>query len=478
MVHHQFFNSIKLGLLAWLNSVEVSPAGNTFLVSVTKRDVPNNQLLDEFYVLSATGEQIHQKNGSSPVFSPDGKHIAFEDNGALYIYHLETKESRKLTAIYNSEYFMGHMAEKNFVWSPDSKSIAFISTDPYTSSSDTPPQQVIGRLLYKTKGGRGRDKFDDERLSHIWIVPLEIPEPFCLTSGDFNEHSISWSPDGNHIAFICDRSGNPDRTHNNDLLTINVNTKEIRTVVTGTGTRFKPKWSPHSDRIAFLADESVFTSKDSPAPDVHVYCVNRDGNELRCVTASLDRRTDNIKWSSAGDKIYFTAGNHGSTSLYSVDISGTAIEKVIQGSFQLKDYSIDDKNNHVAFIKNTINTPDELYVSGLDHQQCRRITQFNHPVTNTTALADAETFWFNAQDNTAIQGWLMKPAVLETSAQFPLVLVIHGGPHNMYGYEFDEKMQWLAAEGYGVVFFNPRGSSGYGQEFTNGNLLNWGGKDY
>src|SRR5687768_11062883 len=438
-VNQHLFGNENAGRLVWLNSIEVSPDGTLFLVSINERDIPNNTLAEAFYVLSEDSEHLHHLAGSSPVFSPDGHHIAFEANDALYIYNIFSKDYRKLANIYSSDYFMGHMAVKNITWSPDSKNIAYISTDPFTEI-ESPAQEVISRLLYKTKGGRGRNKFTDDRLSHIWIVPVDTGIPRCITPGIYNEHSISWSPDGNFIAFISDRSGDHDRTHSNDLLTVNVNTGIINTIITGRGTRFKPKWSPAGNLIAFLADNSRFTSKDSPAPDVHVYCVAPDGQHLNSLTTPLFRRADNIKWNKAGDTIYFTAGDHGSTSLYKVEVSGSDIERVIHGRFQVKDFSVYDNDDVVAFIKNTINEPDELFISRFHQQDLTRVSSFNEPIT-TLQLSDAESFWFNSKDNTLVQGWLMKPARFTSGEKHPLILMIHGGPHNMYGYEFDEKMQ-------------------------------------
>ena len=475
-IHHHLFGIEDAGRLVWLNSVEVSPDGTMFAVGITERDVPNNTLADAFYVISEAGEHLHYVAGSSPVFSPDGHHIAFEANGALYIYNIFSKDCRMLATIYSSEYFMGHMADKNMAWSPDSKCIAYISTDPF-KDIEPPSQQVISRLLYKTKGGRGRNKFADDRLSHIWLVPVDTGVPRCITPGIYNEHSISWSPDGISIAFISDRSGDHDRTHSNDLLAVNVNTGIINTIITGRGTRFKPRWSPAGNLIAFLADNNRFTSKDSPAPDVQVYVVALDGQHVNCLTAPLFRRTDNVKWNQAGDTIYFTAGDHGSTSLYRVGVFVGHIDKEIHGNFLVKDFSVYDNGDKVAFVRNKINEPDEVFISSITQRGIKRVSSFNEPVSSLQ-LADAETFWFNANDQTPVQGWLMKPASFTQGERYPLVLVIHGGPHNMYGYEFDEKMQLLSAAGYGVVFFNPRGSTGYGQDFTNGNLLNWGGKDY
>jgi dipeptidyl aminopeptidase/acylaminoacyl peptidase len=141
---------------------------------------------------------------------------------------------------------------------------------------------------------------------------------------------------------------------------------------------------------------------------------------------------------------------------------------VIHEKMTIKSYCVDHLNNEIAYISNTIYRPDELFV---DHAP---VTKINHHIKG----AGAETFWLKSNDGTHLQAWIMKPAGFQDSNRYPLLLVIHGGPHNMFGYEFDERMQMLSAAGYGVVFMNPRGSTGYGQAFAHGNLMNWGGKDY
>lgn len=470
------FTPRDIASLTSLNSVQFTPAA-TILVNYTVRDLTLNNFKDSWCLIDADANIIVSREGSSGQLSPDGSMVAFVCGSSLTVFNLGTHVMKEVAKLYSSEYFMGHMAEQNFAWSPDSKSIAYVSTHA-TEAPVQNPVAVVDRLLYKTKGGRGRNKFAGNDPYHIWIIPINGGETKCITPGPFNEHSISWSPDGEYIAFISDRSGDPDRNHKNDLYKINVRSQQTECIVSGNGTRFKPVWSPGGEHIAFLGDDSSLTSKDSPAPDVHVYTVRSTGGDIRCHTRTLDRRTDNVKWSS-GRHIYFTAADQGSTGVYRIDIENNKVEDFIKESCLVKDYCVEEKSGKIAIIKSSSIIPDEVYLAQIDDRRTRSAqTSFHDNLRKDFALADAEMFWCTSADNTPVQGWLMKPYNYKSTNIYPCVLVIHGGPHNMYGYEFDEKFQVLSSAGFGVLFVNPRGSTGYGQQFVNGNLNNWGGKDY
>lgn len=475
MVNKQLFTPADLPGILQLNTLNITQTGLMVAVSITRRDSEKNHAVDTVDVLTSSGETITSFAGSGAQFSPDEKFLAFQNDGSLWVIELATRATRKLADIHSPGYFMGHMADENFAWSPDSTSLAYISSEPLTPN--TRSQRVISRLMYKSKGGRGRPFYADNSPVHIWMVHLNNTAPICLTPGSFNEHSISWSPDGNFIAFISNRKDDPDRTHANDLLKVSVKTGAVEVLVSGKGTRFKPQWSPDGARLAYLADESSFTSKDSPAPDVKLFVFDVKENNITCLTSTFDRRVDNIKWYDA-NTVCFTAGDHGSTQLYSVPVNVGPIKTLIQDPQLIKDYVINLPAEKIIYIRNSPDSPDEVFVTHLGDVQSSQLTLYNDKARKQYHFANAESFWFNADDSTSIQGWLMKPANFLPNEKYPLILVIHGGPHNMFGYEFDERMQTLTAAGYGVVYINPPGSTGYGQAFTNGNLMNWGGKDY
>jgi len=122
--------------------------------------------------------------------------------------------------------------------------------------------------------------------------------------------------------------------------------------------------------------------------------------------------------------------------------------------------------------------PPEIFLTETHQQIANKVTNQNEDLLQQRRLQNAEEFWFTSFDETPVQGWIMRPCAFDDSKIYPLILVIHGGPHNMYGYAFEASMQILSAQGYAIAFINPRGSSGYGQAFSKGNVLNWGGGDY
>jgi Tol biopolymer transport system component len=122
--------------------------------------------------------------------------------------------------------------------------------------------KVVDRLLYKTKGGYGRPFFADDHVTHVWVVPATGGEPELITPGKYYDHSICWSPDGLHIAFISNRTSDPDNNQQNDLWRVSIQTRQVTRLTEGPGTAFQPRWSPDGKLIAHLA----ITSKVSTNP--------------------------------------------------------------------------------------------------------------------------------------------------------------------------------------------------------------------
>jgi dipeptidyl aminopeptidase/acylaminoacyl peptidase len=469
--------------LAALSTVSFSADGQYIAYVTTAVDWEEDSHKDFISIVEvATGQELVRWEGSGPQWSPVTNEIAYlckyKGQDYIWIYSMPGDSKKSIVPVYESHYFMGHLSLKTFAWSPNGQQIAYISTKEFMPAEVEPGSvQVIDRLLYKTKGGRGRPSITDNRSSHIWVVAAKGGEPQLVTDSAFNEHSLCWSPDSNRIAFVSNRSADPDNNQLHDLWSIDLLNFKTSRHTENFGTVFQPAWSPDGNYISFMATRGMIATNDSPAEDTQLYILSLAENNIDCLTRSFDRRVEQIAWHPSGEVIYFTAGNHGTTPIYCVTLNGGSVEHVTGERCHIHGYSISTNGDRISFISNDPTHLTEVFIYNLSNQTSRQITD-NSKVLQDKCLQDAESFWCESFDGTQIQGWIVKPANFVGTKTYPLVLVIHGGPHNMFGFGFEDRMQLLSSAGYGVLYVNPRGSSGYGQAFSNGTLLNWGGGDY
>ncbi len=465
-------------------SPQISPDGSQIAYVVTVADAAGESRFDQIAIVNIEDRQLlFLFEGSSPVWSPAGTQIAFEANRegkyGIWIYDLTDKTERFLSPVEHSSYFINHLEDKSFRWSPDGKQIAFVSTLPTTKPTpETTGIMATDRLLYMSKGGRGRSYFVDDSRMHIWTVSVDGGAPKQLTFGEYDDHSLHWSPDSLEIAFISNRSPDPDNNQHCDLWKVNTESGEVIRLTCDLKTTFQPRWSPNGKSIAYLATSRSLNTNDSMADDTHLFIIPAIGGDIQCLTKAFDRRIENINWHPVEDAICFNAGDKGRTPLYQVDMKSGKIEILIDGDCHIMDYSFSFDGNAVAYLKTDIINPPELFARRKNQSESTQISHQNEKLIRECFFQDAEEFWVESFDGIKVQGWVIQPVLFNPAKTYPLILVIHGGPHNMFGYDFEERMQLLAAHGYGVLLMNPRGSHGYGQAFSNGNLLNWGGGDF
>jgi dipeptidyl aminopeptidase/acylaminoacyl peptidase len=470
--------------IAVLSGASLSADGKLVAYVTTKVVLEENAHKDFITVIDVISKQaIIVWEGSAPQWSPIAKEIAYlaSFNGVSYIwiYSLDSDVRKPLAPVNESHYFMGHLAVKDFKWSPDGRYIAYISAELYTiGKPGTNNIKVIDRLLYKTKGGRGRPLVTDDALSHIWVVGINTGEPLLITPGNFNEHSLCWSPGCKQIAFVSNRSSDPDNNQLHDLWSIDLDTAILSRHTQNFGTVYQPSWSHDGSYIAFLATRSKVATNDSPAEDTQLYVMACGDNTFRCLTQSFDRRIEQASWHPKMNTIFFTAGNNGTTSIYNVDVDNGTVDHVAGEHCHILEYAPGETGAFICFVSTDTTHLTEIFIHEVNAKINRQVSNNTDNLLHYCRLQDTQTFWFKSFDGLNVQGWLMKPGNFNPGEKYPLVLVIHGGPHNMFGYEFEDRVQLLSANGYGVLYINPRGSSGYGQAFSNGCVLNWGGGDY
>jgi dipeptidyl aminopeptidase/acylaminoacyl peptidase len=461
-----------------VGDARVSPDGSQVVYTVTSTDRARNDYTSNLWLIpTAGGTPVALTTGeagdSTPRWSPDGKRVAFASNRggkpALWVVDVATKEPRMLTAWERSNFFLSKAGEM-FCWSPDGKEIAFVAAEKAAQAESTDPR-VITRLQYKT-----RTSFSDNLRSHIFIVSVEDGKVRQLTRGKSDEHSISWSPQGNEILFLSSRAIDPDSNLNYDIFAVEVTGGKERRITDTPGVEFSPVWSPDGNYIAYTATTRKLTTIDSVAEDTHVWVVGARGGQGSEVSASLDRRASGPQWSADGERILFLAGDRGRTLIYSVARDGGAAAPLFERQAQVSSFSV-SKGVNVVFTMSDEATPAEVYGQQKSGEP-RRLTSINSELVESLSLVKPENIRFKSFDGAEVEGWLMRPANLPEGKKAPMILTIHGGPHGMYGYGFSHTNQVYAARGYAVLYLNPRGSTGYGQKFSDGTINEWGGGDY
>jgi dipeptidyl aminopeptidase/acylaminoacyl peptidase len=458
--------------------VQLSPDGTNVVYTLTRLDRAGNLAVTKLWLVPAQGgEPVALTSGagndSMPRWSPDGKQIAFAstrgEKPGLWVVEVGTREANRLADWPRSNHFHSKAGEM-LSWAPDSRQIAFVAAEP-AARAETADPLVITRAQYKT-----RTAFSDNRTSHVFLVSLADRKVRQLTRGRFDAHSIQWSPRGQEIAFLSNREPEPDLNFNYDLFAVQVADGREERLTRTPGVEFTPVWSADGTALAYAATKRKLTTIDSVAEDSHIWVLERATGAVREVSAALDRRAGSPQWSADGKTVYFLAGDQGKTLVYRVPRAGGSVTSVMDGPFQMGSLSV--MSGRMAFTRSDALTPPELYSAAVTGEDVKLLTNYHRDLTAAWKLVRPETLRFPSFDGTTVEGWLMRPADLPPGGKAPLILTIHGGPHGMYGYGFNLLHQVLAGRGFGVLYLNPRGSSGYGQKFADGCIDNWGGGDY
>lgn len=464
--------------LRGIGSPMLSPDGRMLAYARTTSTVATNSSLTEIVLVDvADRTELARFSGSVPQWNPAGTELAFigarNGRSGLWVRTIADARERFVVSVPQTDAWLGSGTVKNVEWSPDGLQFAFVAAD---SAAPKPVSDVraFSRIMYKTRTG-----FTDDRRTHTYIVSAQGGSPRPLTSGSFDEHSIAWSPDGTRISFVSDRSTDPDNTYSNDLWIADVRTGAVTRVTDTPAAEFRAQWSPDGRTLAFTAWTRPSNTKDSPAEDSHLFLRAVDGGAMRDISAPLDRRVSQFVWAPDGTAVYFLAGDRGATQLYSASTTTSAVTPIVTCACSLGQFSLDRSGKTAAFVRSTITEPPDVYTVALGSRDApKALTRVNARVVLEALMTDATNFTIPSFDGTPVQVWVMPPAGAQPGQKYPTILSIHGGPHGMYGYAFSDRFQLLSTHGYGIVFINPRGSSGYGQRFSDGTINNWGGGDY
>jgi dipeptidyl aminopeptidase/acylaminoacyl peptidase len=465
-----------------VRDVEISPDGGEIVFTRTVSDLARNKNFRSISIVASAGGPVRiltepDAGDSSPRFSPDGRRLAYlaEDagGGGLWVMDADGSHKRRICAVQSSNQRYADEEEgAPLSWSPDGRWIAFVGADPSEAPQERDPLVIRG-LMYQAY-----DDYFDGRKAQIWIVPSSGGAPRRLSDGRHVDLSPAWSPDGREIVFVSNREKDPDFRRNDDLWVAEVATGRIRRLTDTPGSEVAPAWSPDGKSIAYIATRRAWTTYDSIAEDFHAWVIPASGGEARELNASLDRRTESVAWAPDSRSVVFTAEDQGRRLPYRVSSDGGESRALIDENVWTGEPSVAARGGRIAFALASTTRPDEVAVLDPGTSRPRLLTKLNAAPLAALPVEDAETVWFPTTENNRVEAWLMKPRGMVPGRKYPLVLFIHGGPHGQFGYRFSPEYQMYADHGWTVLFMNPRGSSGYGQVFSDACLDNWGGVDY
>jgi len=476
--------SSDLSRLRSVSGVAASPDGKRLAYTVVMRDRPGRPYGQLWIMDLSTQKSVRvggdQDGAGSEVWSPDGKWIAFSghqgDKGGLFLLRPDGSEVTFLAEAHGTNSPLPGMGNE-ISWSPDSKQIAFVSStpDPRAAEAGGDPM-VITRYLYKPDAGEGMTRFNDNQRLHIFVVDVATKQVRQLTQGDFDEHSVDWSPDGKKILFGSNREPNQDEFFNYDLFTLNVADGSIQRITATEYNEYDAIWSPDGKQIAYRGTRRGITDRETTMEDTHVWVMNANGGSRREIGAVIDNRQGAPHWSADSSALYFTVQERGNNVLMRLPASGGTAQYVVKERGGVFSFSV-SKDGGLYYTYSSPSDLPQLYQktgSGAP----KKLTDLNADVLTGKQLGEVESLTFISNDNKfEVEAFLTRPIGMTASSKHPLIVNIHGGPHGQNGPAFSFRNQVFAAHGYAVLNVNFRGSTGYGQKFADAVLGDQNGNE-
>lgn len=467
---------------------QISPDGSQILYTRTMIDKQADKYQSSIWIVNADGS--HHRflaKGSGAVWSPDGKSIAFIAEGApkgAQIFALQLGLGGPPSQLTYLTEELG-----NLHWSPDGKWIGFTMevADPEKWNIDLPAAPEgskwakAPRYTERLHTFRDRAGFTERSWRHLFLVASDGGTPRQVTSGNWNvgqngfevATSVDWDfmPDGRSAIIEGYKEGDSDRNDRESYIySVDLKSGAAKRLTQTSGNWERPAIAPDGKTIAYVG-----VAKTDTNHVLDLWTMSADGSNATLQSEGFDREPQDLKWADSST-LYFTAEDRGSVHLYSWS-HGKGVRPLAGGPEVLTSPTI--AKGMIAAIRTSFRAPgDVVLINARRPESAQQLTHLNDGALNGIKFADAEEIAFDSSGGAHIQGWVVKPPDFDPARHYPLLIEIHGGPQAMYNVAFSPQFQNFAANGYVVIFVNPRGSTGYGTAFGNAILKHYPGPDY
>jgi len=451
---------------------QISPDGKWMVYTLSTTDSAIDKRNTDIWMMSWDGTESVQLTNSpdgenNPKWSPDGKYISFttaRNSGSNQVYLLNRLggEAIKLTDV------KGDLGD--YAWSPDGKKLLLTIKDyEDTAGKKINKPYVIDRYHFKQDiSGYQYDK----RKIHFYLFDVATKKTDTLTRGNYNEGGAQWSPDGTAIAFVSNRTEDPDKNENTDIFIIDAKPgAAAKQFTTWNGSDASPQWSPDGKSIAYLRSTSNANYIMYDDPILCVAPVN--GDEPTLLSKMLDRPVSSPRWNKDGTNIAVLVTDDCERYIAAYEVSSGKMNKIISGNRSFNSLERHPNGSWITSMSSP-QLPSEFYA--LENSSLRRLTRVQDDFIANLSLASVEKFTSKSKDGAIVSNLLYLPANANKE-KLPVIFFIHGGPVGQDDYGFDLSRQMLAASGYAVVAVNYRGSNGRGLDYCKSIYADWGNKE-
>jgi dipeptidyl aminopeptidase/acylaminoacyl peptidase len=487
-----------------------APDGKWVVFASQDVDLEANTKKSHLWVVPIEGGTARRLNQSPneeerPRFSPDGKRIIFTskatDPSQIWMCDFDSVNGA-LSGAPHQVTALSTGADGG-IWSPDGKNIVFVS-EVYPDCADDACNKARSEELKKSKVKakifthllyRHWTAFSENKRSHLFVVPAEAdaaqpqsPAPRDLTPGDHDvppfhlggQDMYSISPDGKELAYTSNIDEVEATSTNNEIFVVPVSGGSPKKISTSPGSDSTPLYSPNGATLAWRSMARAGYEADRKV----LVVFDRKSGQTRPLTDGFDRSVESLAWSPDSSGIFFVAEDHGTAPIWFMPIEGDLPREVFRAH---ADDLVFGPRKQLYFSRISITAPAEIFRidssaigGGEIKAQAAAVTFMNEALLSQIEMAPPEPFTFKGAENTDVQGFVVKPPGFDSKKRYPLKFLIHGGPQGAWGdsWSYRWNAELFAANGYVVVMINPRGSTGYGQKFTDGVNGDWGGKPF